>query len=196
MNKKNNLKSYNPLYKKKYYTQLLFDNNIINTKKIEKLFENEKLYIYRKIITELISSNGIYQYNSIKDNNNEDKSKNSFLMKKTKLCCNSYIIDNFFDNKNKKLERNNVLYINTIEETNDISFHIPFIHENINVERNIFKIDKKSNIEFVYDNIFFKNRENKIENIKNYYFIINNNNVDMDDYLIKEELNELFSLIV
>lgn len=205
--KKNYFKKKQNINQKKYYSQILFDNCIIKNKKIKKIFENENLFIERKIIKQLINSDGIYQYKS---------SKNNFinLSKKNKILLNSYIVDNYFHIKSKNIERNNTLYINSIEEIDDISYHIPFIHKYITIERNIFKIHKNSNIEFIFDNIFYENGEKyrndndnvernedgeinkKIENIKNYYFIINSKNIDINDYLIKEELNDLFLLLI
>ena len=137
----------------------------------KKIFDKLEIYLYhKKEIVELFSDEGIYCI------------KNNKIFKKNIIDVPVKYI--FFDDKiDLIIDRS---YI----EENEIISHIPFKH--IVMKKNVYYYSTEPNNKCLYFVIEFYHNENEELNISDFYFLANG---DIDDYLIKKEINVFLSVL-
>jgi len=137
----------------------------------KKIFDKLEIYLYhKKEIVELFSDEGFYCI------------KNNKIFKKNIIDVPVKYI--FFDDKiDLIIDRS---YI----EENEIISHIPFKH--IVMKKNVYYYSTEPNNKCLYFVIEFYHNENEELNISDFYFLANG---DIDDYLIKKEINVFLSVL-
>lgn len=172
----------------------------LNNKCIEKAIVDKHVIHNKYNFTLLCSEDGFYKYKNDSIMELCKTVHNSYCMKKKyrmRSECNNTNDDEIDHNDHKETyyeivpynnTENGLIFINEITNYEIPTNTIPYTHSKLQYCKNVIKINKKSNLELIFEEYNDDMIKNKV-----YFYILNDFSINSD--IIKNELNDLISFL-